>query len=310
MSGLNTTGGHKFGLSLPKPKNSKRPLLSSSAFGGDDEKDGDEEEENNSKLTYRERVNQQLQAKAAASMQKMAEIQAKLEGDNGDKQGADNGGEDDDIYNYDAFATKKQRREEQASTARKAAIQEQGGNKAQYITSLMVTAKTREKEKELVHDRRMIKEREVEDQLYGDKPKFVTSAYKAKLEEDRQFEEAEQEREKEEQEHGGGPGSFIRNMQLQQQGLIATAATAAASGGGGVDTKMHVAAQREERREEDEKEKLRLEQEEEEEKEEEDEEAAEMRERNVQRMAVVKAARGRYFTRKAARAAAGCWNVS
>ena len=59
-------------------------------------------------------------------------------------------------------------------------------------------------------------------------------------------------------------------------------------------------------RQEDENEKLGQEQEEEKE----DEEAVEMRERSVQRMAVVKAARGRYFTRKAARAAAGCWNVS
>lgn len=40
----------------------------------------------------------------------------------------------------------------------------------------MKTAEYREKERERVIERKMQKEREAEDHLYGDKEKFVTSA--------------------------------------------------------------------------------------------------------------------------------------
>ena len=66
------------------------------------------------------------------------------------------------------------------------------GGTAQYITGLMTASKAREKEKERVLDRKLIKEREQEEHLYGDLPKFVTSSYKAKLEADKRFDEAEE----------------------------------------------------------------------------------------------------------------------
>jgi coiled-coil domain-containing protein 55 len=53
---------------------------------------------------------------------------------------------------------------------------------------LLSTAKIREKEKERVFERQLLKERTVEDAEYADKEKFMTSAYKKKLLEDKKWE--------------------------------------------------------------------------------------------------------------------------
>ncbi|KAJ3696735.1 hypothetical protein LUZ61_000440 [Rhynchospora tenuis] len=45
----------------------------------------------------------------------------------------------------------------------------------------MAKAKEREREHEIIYERKLIKERSKEDHLYGDKEKFVTSAYRKKL---------------------------------------------------------------------------------------------------------------------------------
>jgi coiled-coil domain-containing protein 55 len=44
-------------------------------------------------------------------------------------------------------------------------------------------ASVREKEKERIFERKLLKERQEEDAQFGDKPKFMTSAYKKKLQE-------------------------------------------------------------------------------------------------------------------------------
>ena len=48
----------------------------------------------------------------------------------------------------------------------------------------MAKAKEREKEQDILYERKLSKEREKEDHLYGDKDKFVTRAYKEKLAEE------------------------------------------------------------------------------------------------------------------------------
>jgi coiled-coil domain-containing protein 55 len=53
---------------------------------------------------------------------------------------------------------------------------------------LLSTAKMREKEKDRIYERKLLKEREVEDKEFGDKPKFLTSAYKKKMQEDQKWE--------------------------------------------------------------------------------------------------------------------------
>ena len=69
--------------------------------------------------------------------------------------------------------------------------------KASYIEGMKAKADVRSKERERASDKRIIKEREKEDEQYGDQPKFITSAYKAKLVEDARFDEDEKARDHE-----------------------------------------------------------------------------------------------------------------
>ena len=59
---------------------------------------------------------------------------------------------------------------------------------SRYISNLMTTAGIREKEKDRAYDRKLLKERKLEDAEFGDKAKFMTSAYKQKLVEDQKWE--------------------------------------------------------------------------------------------------------------------------
>lgn len=63
-------------------------------------------------------------------------------------------------------------------------------------------------------DCRLLRERKAEDHLFGDKDKFVTAAYKKKLEEDKKWLEEEAVREKKEAEDDvrkrGHMGDFYR----------------------------------------------------------------------------------------------------
>ena len=68
---------------------------------------------------------------------------------------------------------------------------EKARGQSRYIGQLLVKAAEREREADVVFERRTVKERQKEDHLYGDKEKFVTAAYKKKLEADAAFEAAE-----------------------------------------------------------------------------------------------------------------------
>ena len=59
----------------------------------------------------------------------------------------------------------------------------------------MEKAKRREREQEIVYERKLAKERSQEDHLFADKDKFVTSAYKRKLAEQEKWKEEERLRE-------------------------------------------------------------------------------------------------------------------
>ena len=73
-----------------------------------------------------------------------------------------------------------------------------------YIGKLLQKAKERAREQDIVYERQLAKEREKEDHLYGDKEKFVTGAYKKKLQEQAKWLEEERRRELEEQKHEVG----------------------------------------------------------------------------------------------------------
>ena len=60
--------------------------------------------------------------------------------------------------------------------------------KSRYITNLMNTASVRGKERDRIYEKKLLKDRKLEDEEYGDKPKFMTTAYKQKLIEDQKWE--------------------------------------------------------------------------------------------------------------------------
>lgn len=64
-----------------------------------------------------------------------------------------------------------------------------------YIQALMDKAKQREKEHEIIYERKLAKERSKDEDLYADKDKFVTGAYKKKLAEQAKWLEEERLRE-------------------------------------------------------------------------------------------------------------------
>ena len=68
-----------------------------------------------------------------------------------------------------------------------------------YIQKLIDKAKEREREHEIIYEKKLAKERSQDDALYADKDKFVTGAYKKKLAEQAMWLEEERLRELREQ---------------------------------------------------------------------------------------------------------------
>ena len=52
----------------------------------------------------------------------------------------------------------------------------------------MNVSKAREIEKDRIYERKLLKERKQEDEMFGDKEKFVTGAYREKLAQDAKWE--------------------------------------------------------------------------------------------------------------------------
>ncbi|MCL7025122.1 hypothetical protein MKW94_008369 [Papaver nudicaule] len=77
-------------------------------------------------------------------------------------------------------------------------MQDRQEKESKYIHTLMAEAKSRERAHELVHERKLAKERSKDDHLYEGKGKFVTSAYKKKLAEQAKWLEEERIREEKE----------------------------------------------------------------------------------------------------------------
>ncbi|XP_010510790.1 PREDICTED: nuclear speckle splicing regulatory protein 1 [Camelina sativa] len=66
-------------------------------------------------------------------------------------------------------------------------IQDRQERQPRYIQNLMKQAERRNKEHEIVYERKLAKEREKDEHLFSDKEKFVTGAYKRKLEEQKKW---------------------------------------------------------------------------------------------------------------------------
>ena len=163
----------KFGLQ--KPKQAARPT-SGSVFGDaavEDSLDVSEE---------LERMRQSKAARAAAEAEHQAAIS-----------------QDASIFDYDGAydAMQEQRKQARELTVGKSAQQKS----AKYIGTIMEAHKERQIENDKIFERKLVKEAEAEAHLYGDKEKFITAAYRKKMQAREQFEaeqkakEAKEERE-------------------------------------------------------------------------------------------------------------------
>ena len=163
----------KFGLQ--KPKQAARPA-SGSVFGDaavEDSLDVSEE---------LERMRQSKSARAAAEAEHQAAIS-----------------QDASIFDYDGAydAMQEQRKQARELTMGKSSQQKS----AKYIGTIMEAHKERQIENDKIFERKLVKEAEAEAHLYGDKEKFITAAYRKKMQAREQFEaeqkakEAKEERE-------------------------------------------------------------------------------------------------------------------
>lgn len=97
--------------------------------------------------------------------------------------------EDPSIYEYDEVYDQLQANKPQVGyqEKNKSAVD----RKPKYITGLLKAAEVKKKEEERRLERKVQKEREAEGEMYADKEKFVTSAYKQKMVEMQEAEEKE-----------------------------------------------------------------------------------------------------------------------
>lgn len=93
--------------------------------------------------------------------------------------------EDPTIYQYDEVYDNMERSKSQSD------VKKEKEKKPRYIQKLLKTADRRKKEQEHRVERMVQKEREAEGEMYADKESFVTSSYRAKLEEFKEMEEEE-----------------------------------------------------------------------------------------------------------------------
>ena len=118
--------------------------------------------------------------------------------------------EDPTVFEYDAVYDSL--REGREAGKRKEKL-ERG---SRYIADLKAKAVERQREQDAAFDRQKLREIHREDHLYGDKEKFVTGAYRKKLEEERKWIESEQRKEEEERKNDvkkrGNLNAFYANL--------------------------------------------------------------------------------------------------
>jgi len=181
--------GVKYGLELRKPPSKTLPQLkkNTNVFGDEDSED---------ELTVEEEI-----ARHAAWKQADKKTQDIL---------AAAVAQDTSIFDYDSHFDAIQHTREEPKR------QEKLQRQSKYVGALLEKAEERKREQEILTERRLAKEREAEDHLFGDKEKFVTAAYKKKLEEEKKWKDEQAQKEAEEEMNAadkkGHMGDFYRNL--------------------------------------------------------------------------------------------------
>ncbi|XP_055627771.1 nuclear speckle splicing regulatory protein 1 [Toxorhynchites rutilus septentrionalis] len=153
----------QYGLIDPKSNKSMRPgLLKHAAFASDSDSDSQDP---------KKPVNLEL-GESQRRQARVAQEKALAE--------------DPTIYQYDELYDDIESKRKEAKVDK---TKEE--RKPKYISKLLETAEKRKKEQERRIERQVQKEREAEGEMYKNKESFVTSAYRAKLEEMKKAEELE-----------------------------------------------------------------------------------------------------------------------
>lgn len=158
----------RYGLILPKKQQSTAPRIRlGNVFGDDNASDEDDGTDWVRKALKAEGEKNRMKKQTKLDMQKALD-------------------EDPTIYQYDEVYDDLERSKGQSDS-----VSKQKEKKSKYIQKLLKTAERRKKEQEHRIERMVQKEREAEGEMYADKESFVTSAYRAKLEEFKKMEEEE-----------------------------------------------------------------------------------------------------------------------
>lgn len=179
-----------------------KPLSKDSIFADDENEDEQREKEHQAEITLG--LNQ-------PQSKKLGQNYANLSAMHSSKKHTQEAEElDPSIYSYDAVYDSLHTKPEKSASANKT-------EGPKYMTSLLRSAEVRKRDQLRARDRQLAKEREAEGDVFADKEKFVTAAYKAQQEELRKVEEEEARREKEEEERrkqngGAGMVGFYRDV--------------------------------------------------------------------------------------------------
>lgn len=161
----NTKEEKQYGLILPKKQQSVT-LKVSNVFGDNDDSDEEDGTDWVKKALQAEGEKNKIKKQTKLNMQRALK-------------------EDPTIFQYDEVYEDLEKKKEQSKGVR------EEKKKPKYIQNLLKAAERRKKEQEYRIERMVQKEREAEGEMYADKESFVTSAYRAKLEEFKKLEEEE-----------------------------------------------------------------------------------------------------------------------
>jgi coiled-coil domain-containing protein 55 len=174
----------KYGLVKKKTAVPLKAGITSVFGGGDDDDDDDDDGDNKGRSTNGTgtgrsggnsavgRVNRTLLQKSAVAEKEQQKLYDEALG------------QDPDVFDYDGVYDSMKA----SQMASHALSQTTEAPKARYVYNLKATATVRDKEKERIFERKLLKERKQDDEEFGDKEKFVTAAYKQKLMESQKWE--------------------------------------------------------------------------------------------------------------------------
>lgn len=155
----------RYGLILPKKQQQTAAPRLGNVFGDDNASDEDDSTDWVRKALKAEGEKNRMKRQTKLNIQKALN-------------------EDPTIYQYDEVYDDLGKGQSDGASNQKE-------KKSKYIQKLLKTAERRKKEQEHRIERMVQKEREAEGEMYADKESFVTSAYRAKLEEFKKMEEEE-----------------------------------------------------------------------------------------------------------------------